>query len=193
MGDAQLEAVMAARAAAVSSKPRFEVFEHNGHHYAVRQQNTRIAKLVNKHVEPQSRILEGVIQCTHLAVPIMGTDGKQSQETVTENVLEPVLDENGKPVLAPILDPNGRPVVNPETTQPYMRAETRPKMGEDGKPVTVEVTRQAWDLGPLVFDKTVVASLEEEPNDEDSFIGKATACLARLNDREIAKARAKKF
>lgn len=188
----ELEAVMGARAAAVSSTPRFEVFEHNGHNYAVRQQNTRISKLVNKHSDPQSRILEGVIQCTHLALPAVGPDGKQAEESVIENVLEPVLGEDGKPVLEPICDPNGRPVVNPETLQPYMRAVTRPKLGENGKPVTVEVSRKVWSLGPLVFDKTMVASLEEEPNDEDSFIGKATACLARLNDRESARARAKK-
>lgn len=179
------------RALAVGGETRFEVVEHRGRHYAVRQSNSRISKALARYKDDaHGRTVELVIQVTHSAIPVLDEGGKQLEEDVQVPVMEPELDEKGLPVMVPMSDPKGRPIIL--DGKPMLRARMRQKTDADGNAVHETVTRKRFQLGKKLFDATFFDTLMEEPNDEGSFIHKVVNAAVKVNDHEEAAERAKK-
>lgn len=190
-----------ARSAALSNPVRFEVIEHGGKKFGIRQMNNSISKLIAKHGDDtQSRLVELVIQVTHDVIPVLDQEkGVQLEEEFTEYLSEPVLDSRGVPIIEPVLDPKGRPIVLQNekngVRSAYMRAKMQPIMEDDGnggkRQKTKVSMRPKYQLGAMLFDATFFDTLMNAPSDEGSFISKVANAAARVNDREDAAARAK--
>jgi hypothetical protein len=183
------EMVEKARSAALGGKLRIEVFEHNGVNYAVVQSNTRMSRKAENKTSLYDRLLISVVESLHVALPVM-KDGAQATETTDEPVMVPVLDEEGRPVVAPLCGGDGKPVISTDG-KPIMRPVMKQQINDKGEPVTASVTRSSWSLGPKVFGPEFIEDLNEEPNDDDSLLGKAFMALAAVNDKQKARARAK--
>lgn len=179
------------RAVAMGDETRFEIIEHKGKHYAVRQSNSRIAKALAEYKDDaHGRTVELVIQVAHSAVPVMDNDGVQQFEDVSVPMMAPEFDAKGLPVMYPMSDPKGRPIIL--DGKPMMRARMKQKLDDDGNALYETIHRPKFQLGKKLFKDVDFNALMESPNDESSFIHKVVNAAVKVNDREESAERAKK-
>jgi len=181
---------MGHRSVVLNTPTRFEVVEHEGEFFGIRQTNPAITKAISKHEDPQSRMVEMVIQITCEALPVLNTDGSPQVEEVTTPVLVPEFDAKGQPVLEVTTDAKGRPHV--VDGRPQWQAKMGPKLDADGKPVVEVKTRAKYTLGKPVFTAADFDGLMQLPGDADGFLSKVVVASNKVNDRESARDRAKK-
>lgn len=181
-----------AKTKALTAAIRFEAVEHDGEFYAVRASCPRITKAIARHPaeDQQSRLVEIVIQVTHEAVPVPGLEGKQATEEISVPQFRPVLGPDGKPVLEPVLDNKGRPTV--ANGEAVMRGKIAPELDADGNQVVKVITRPKFTLGPAMFDPSSFDSLMEQPTHDGTLLYALAQAYARVNDRDTARDLAKK-
>jgi hypothetical protein len=180
-----------ARASVLGGKVRIEAFEHEGINYAVRQSNTKMSRKAEGKKSAYDRLMIAVAESLHLAIPVLDASGKQATDTHDEPVMVPALDDNGMPEVEPVLDSSGHPLVI--DGKPLMRARMEQAKDVDGNPMTRTVVTPRFEMGARVFGPEHMETLTEAPNDDESLVGKAIKAVSDVNDKERAKARAKKL